>query len=174
MEKHMRTIGRIGTASRVVVGLGLLYLALADGLSWASPGARRCSGSPSSRRSWLRSGSRRASLRVARFTSILLHGGRGRTLLRGDDVRCRLAGTAGLRGDRTLELDPPPRRPDRLPDLRADRRGGGAPERPQPSAPRPGPVGRSLKRIQNDEKGGRDEHRDRDEAGADAGGGTPR
>lgn len=34
MEKHMRRIGRIGTASRVVVGLGLLYLALADGLSW--------------------------------------------------------------------------------------------------------------------------------------------
>jgi hypothetical protein len=34
MPKHMRRIGTIGTASRVVVGLGLLYLALLDGLSW--------------------------------------------------------------------------------------------------------------------------------------------
>lgn len=30
----MRRIGTIGTTSRVLVGLGLLYLALADGLSW--------------------------------------------------------------------------------------------------------------------------------------------
>ena len=34
MQKHMRRIGTIGTASRVLVGLGLLYLALADGLAW--------------------------------------------------------------------------------------------------------------------------------------------
>jgi hypothetical protein len=34
MQKHMRRIGTIGTASRVLVGLGLLYLALADGLTW--------------------------------------------------------------------------------------------------------------------------------------------
>jgi hypothetical protein len=34
MQKHMRRIGTIGTASRLVVGIGLLYLALADGLSW--------------------------------------------------------------------------------------------------------------------------------------------
>jgi hypothetical protein len=34
MPKHVRRIGRIGTASRVLVGLGLLYLALADGLTW--------------------------------------------------------------------------------------------------------------------------------------------
>ena len=34
MQKQMRRIGTIGTASRIIVGLGLLYLALADGLSW--------------------------------------------------------------------------------------------------------------------------------------------
>jgi hypothetical protein len=34
MQKQMRRIGTIGTASRIMVGLGLLYLALADGLSW--------------------------------------------------------------------------------------------------------------------------------------------
>ena len=34
MQKQMRRIGTIGTASRILVGLGLLYLALADGLSW--------------------------------------------------------------------------------------------------------------------------------------------
>lgn len=34
MQKQIRGIGTIGTASRVVVGLGLLYFALADGLSW--------------------------------------------------------------------------------------------------------------------------------------------
>ena len=34
MEKQRRRIGTIGTTSRVLVGLGLLYLALADGLSW--------------------------------------------------------------------------------------------------------------------------------------------
>src|ERR671918_3116276 len=31
---RVRRIGTIGTTSRVLVGLGLLYLALADGLSW--------------------------------------------------------------------------------------------------------------------------------------------
>ena len=34
MQKHMRRIGTIGTASRVLVGLGLLTLAFADGGSW--------------------------------------------------------------------------------------------------------------------------------------------
>jgi hypothetical protein len=34
MQKQIRRIGTIGTASRVVVGIGLLYFALADGLSW--------------------------------------------------------------------------------------------------------------------------------------------
>ena len=34
MAETKRRIGTIGTASRVLVGLGLLYLALADGLSW--------------------------------------------------------------------------------------------------------------------------------------------
>ena len=34
MEKQRRRIGTIGTTSRVLVGVGLLYLALADGLSW--------------------------------------------------------------------------------------------------------------------------------------------
>ena len=34
MQKQLRRIGTIGTASRVVVGLGLLYFALADRLSW--------------------------------------------------------------------------------------------------------------------------------------------
>ena len=34
MQRHTRRIGTIGTTSRVAVGLGLLYLALADGLSW--------------------------------------------------------------------------------------------------------------------------------------------
>ena len=34
MQKHMRRIGTVGTASRVIVGIGLLYLALADGRSW--------------------------------------------------------------------------------------------------------------------------------------------
>ena len=34
MADMKRRIGTIGTTSRVLVGLGLLYLALADGLSW--------------------------------------------------------------------------------------------------------------------------------------------
>jgi hypothetical protein len=34
MQRHTRRIGTIGTTSRVLVGLRLLYLALADGLSW--------------------------------------------------------------------------------------------------------------------------------------------
>jgi hypothetical protein len=34
MQKQIPRIGTIGTTSRVLVGLGLLYLALADGLSW--------------------------------------------------------------------------------------------------------------------------------------------
>lgn len=34
MQKQIRRIGTIGTASRIAVGFGLLYLALADGLSW--------------------------------------------------------------------------------------------------------------------------------------------
>ena len=37
MPKTHRRIGRIGTASRVLVGLALLYLALADGGSWGLP-----------------------------------------------------------------------------------------------------------------------------------------
>lgn len=38
MQKQIRRIGTIGTTSRVLVGLGLLYLALADGLSWGLTG----------------------------------------------------------------------------------------------------------------------------------------
>ena len=34
MQKHRRRIGMIGTTSRVIMGIGLLYLALADGGSW--------------------------------------------------------------------------------------------------------------------------------------------
>ncbi len=34
MQNEMRRIGTIGTVSRVLVGVGLLYLALADGRSW--------------------------------------------------------------------------------------------------------------------------------------------
>src|SRR6266508_1241130 len=46
-----------------------------------------------------------------------------------DAARCRLAGSARLRGDRALERDPRPRRPDRLPTLLADRPGRGTPQR---------------------------------------------
>jgi hypothetical protein len=53
MPKHMRRIGTIGTASCVVVALGLLYLALADGLSCGlgrSPDGRRMAAALTKRR----------------------------------------------------------------------------------------------------------------------------
>jgi hypothetical protein len=162
MQNQIRRIGTVGTASRILVGLGLLYLALADGLSWgltwreAGLGlvgfpavmvalgltARRFAGRPVRFMGPARARPKHG--RDRRAVPVRLHRGCGRAVLRGNDVRRHLAGAAGVRGDGALELDPPARRPDRLPDLRADRRAGGRPERPH-SQPRI--VGRRLYAI---------------------------
>ena len=139
-----RRIGPIGTASRVVVALGLLLLAGWDGgLSWqiewydpllglvALPAITVSAG--------LLTG--RFSAGPIQFTGPLAicinclvivalvanpYTAGGALLFYGVTLSGgRLARAAGLRGDGALEPHPSPRRPDRLPDLLADRRGRG-------------------------------------------------
>jgi hypothetical protein len=155
MELKTRRIGPIGTATRLAAAAGLLYLALFDGTRW---GLEWCDAAiglavlPAAlTRVWTRGaplrerpravhrpGRCRRQLRAhRRARSQSVHGGWGRALLRDDAFRRCLARPAGLRGDRPLKRDLPPRRPARLPGLLADRPRRGAPRDANRSAQPP-------------------------------------
>src|SRR5215207_2913736 len=138
MHMNTRTIGPIGTTTRLLAAAGLLYLAFFDGASWGLEwydaavglgvlpaaviafglGARRYAGGPVR---FTGSAGTTANLPGPCWAGCeSVHGRRGRALLRSDAPRRRLAGPARLRGHSALHLDPRPRRPDRLPDILAD------------------------------------------------------